>query len=171
MDKLLIEQRKKMSEIGFALLDCTASVQHSQSQLHSTPEGYISFTCGGFFYYHLAPYSQSPFCRKRIPHALFPALYPLSCSCNFSSLHCAGMAVILPVFTSISSHVFSLCFPHSSVCSEDGHTSLSIPLSGGSLMHEQAPTSAPRGSPLLTSHRYPICIHLSPLSNLSNLGY
>lgn len=33
------------------------------------------------------------------------------------------------------------------------------------------PASAPCGTPLLTSHRYPICIHLSPLSNLSNLSY
>lgn len=146
-------------------------VQHSQSQLRSTLEGCTSFICGGFFYYHLTPYSQSPSCRKITPHVLSPALCTLSCSCNFSSLRCAGMSVILPVFASVSSHVVSLCFPPSSVCSEDVHTSLSIPLWGGSLMHEQAPTSAPRGTPLLTSHRYPICIHLSPLSNLSNLGY
>lgn len=109
----------------------------------------------------------SPFCRKTIPSVLSPALYTLSCSCNVSSLHC----VILPVFSSVFSHVVSLYFPPSSVCSEDVHTSLSIPLLGGSLMHEGAPTSAPRGTPLLTSHRSPICIHLSPLSNLSNLGY
>lgn len=109
--------------------------------------------------------------QKNNPTCPSPALHTQSCSCDFSSLPCAGMFVILPVFNSVSSHVVSLSFPHSSVCSDDVPTSLSIPLSGGSLMHEQAPTSAPRGTPLLTSHRCPICIHLSPLSNLSNLAY
>lgn len=52
-------------------------VQHSQSQLRSTLEGCTSFICGGFFYYHLTPYSQSPSCRKTTPHVLSPALCTL----------------------------------------------------------------------------------------------
>lgn len=81
------------------------------------------------------------------------------------------MTINLLIFSSVSTHVVSLFFSYSFESSGDVHTSLPIPLSGGSLMHEQAPTSAPCSTPLLTSHRYPICIHLSPLSNLSNLSY
>lgn len=81
------------------------------------------------------------------------------------------VSINLPIFNSVSTHVISLFFSYSFVSSDDVHTSLPIPLSSGSLMHEQAPPSAPCGTPLLTSHRYPICIHLSPLSNLSNLSY
>lgn len=154
-----------MSGAGFALWDYRLSSTLSHSFI--LPLKDVSPLPVEIFL--LSPHTLflSPFCRKTIPSVLSPALYTLSCSCNFSSLCC----VILPVFSSVSSHVVSLYFPHSSVCSEDVHTSLSIPLLGGSLMHERAPTSAPRGTPLLTSHRYPICIHLSPLSNLSNLGY
>lgn len=118
-----------------------------------------SFTCWGFFCYHLTSYSWSPFYRKEtIPPVLSPPLSFWAILAFSTICIVQGWASInLPIFNSVSTHVISLFFSYSFVSSDDVHTSLPIPLSSGSLMHEQAPR--------LCSLRYSTS-HLSPLPHL-----
>lgn len=71
-------------------------IQHFQSQLHSTPEGCISFTCEGFFCYHLTPYSYHHFAEKQ-SQVSFPQLFTLwavlAMSPVFIVLSCLSLAL------------------------------------------------------------------------------
>lgn len=162
------------------LINCSVSVQNSRQacSLYDThnhsfilpPETCIPLYQWGIFL--LSPHILFLITKKQF-HLSFSHLFTSWAVLAFSTMCIVQrwVSVHLPGFHSVCTHVVSLFFSYNFVPSDDVHTSFSIPLSGGSLMHEQAPTSAPCGTPLLTSHRYPICIHLSPLSNLSNLSY
>lgn len=148
---------------------CYTTITITASSYPQKPPSFSTY--GGFFCYHLTSYSQSPFYRENQTLPVFtPSLHFEQFLHFLQCALCGDECLLTCPFSPVSTHVVSLFFSNSFV-SPDVHIWLPIPLSSGSLNHEQAPTSAPSSTPRLTSHHYPICIHLSPLSNLSNLSY